>query len=384
MGGFTYYNEKGELEILTATKMDELFKGGKIEWPTVTAKQIRDRSKADFLSKLIVIVQTGWFCLQLIVRLSTHLVVTELEISTLAFAILNVIVYVLWWNKPFDVRSHVIVRGVHTPEINYATGTGHGKRTPSLSSQRSIDTMVASISDSGHYARLPTDESSILEKFSTPNALKKKLKWRKYLKLKLEHIWRSLRDVSPSGLIEFLTMYLAILYGFFGAPFMIHYVEKGVKPPCAQLFAPKDPYDAEYARSQHPKCSWLFSFHTQLALVSFVGIIFGGIHLIAWPFLFPTLAEQWLWRTSSLALILPPILLQIRTIINASVDIRLNKLSGWAEKVVMWSWITFMVLCTASYMTARVVISILPVIALRDAPPGALVNIKWTSLIPHI
>ncbi|KAF9047839.1 hypothetical protein BJ165DRAFT_1344644, partial [Panaeolus papilionaceus] len=63
----------------------------------------------------IIIGQTCWFFLQLLVRLITGLNVLQLEISTLTFAVLSVIVCGLWWNKPFDMRSPIIVRGIHTP-----------------------------------------------------------------------------------------------------------------------------------------------------------------------------------------------------------------------------------------------------------------------------
>lgn len=109
MGGFTYRNDNDKLEILTAEKMEKLYNEDTIDWPSVTAPQIRDRSKADPLGKFIVIGQTIWFCLQIVARLATGLVVTELEISTFAFVSLNLIVYVLWWHKPYDVQSHIFV-----------------------------------------------------------------------------------------------------------------------------------------------------------------------------------------------------------------------------------------------------------------------------------
>ncbi|KXN90940.1 hypothetical protein AN958_03007 [Leucoagaricus sp. SymC.cos] len=63
-------------------------------------EHINDKSKGDFLTKLLVVLQTGWFILQCVARWVTHLPVTELEVVTLAFAFLNIFVYALWWNKP--------------------------------------------------------------------------------------------------------------------------------------------------------------------------------------------------------------------------------------------------------------------------------------------
>ncbi|KAF9035581.1 hypothetical protein BJ165DRAFT_1355534, partial [Panaeolus papilionaceus] len=107
MGGFSYY-DKEEAEITTrrlqAHQIEGLYDQGLIEWPEVTLKEIQDHSKANFLSKFIVIIQTTWFSLQFIVRLANGLTATELEVSTFAFTVLNLVVYSLWWNKPFDVQ----------------------------------------------------------------------------------------------------------------------------------------------------------------------------------------------------------------------------------------------------------------------------------------
>ncbi|TFK70479.1 hypothetical protein BDN72DRAFT_722282, partial [Pluteus cervinus] len=62
--------------------------------------QVQDRSKGDFLSKGLVTLQTSWFTLECIARFQRHLPITELEVVTLAFAVLNIITYGFWWDKP--------------------------------------------------------------------------------------------------------------------------------------------------------------------------------------------------------------------------------------------------------------------------------------------
>lgn len=89
---------------LNLEDLENLYRNGDIEWPKITESEIQDRSKGDALSKGIVALQTSWFLIQCIVRGSTGLVVTELELLTLAFASLNVVTYFFWWNKPVDVR----------------------------------------------------------------------------------------------------------------------------------------------------------------------------------------------------------------------------------------------------------------------------------------
>ncbi|TFK61554.1 hypothetical protein BDN72DRAFT_804904, partial [Pluteus cervinus] len=69
--------------------------------------QVQDRSKGDFLSKGLVTLQTSWFVLECITRFQQHLPITELEVVTLAFAVLNVITYGFWWHKPLNVNCQV-------------------------------------------------------------------------------------------------------------------------------------------------------------------------------------------------------------------------------------------------------------------------------------
>ncbi|KAF8971907.1 hypothetical protein BDZ97DRAFT_1901541 [Flammula alnicola] len=74
-----------------------------IDIPITTEVDIKDRSKGDFISKGIVVLQTTWFITQCTARGAENLPLTELEVVTLAFAVLNAITYGLWWNKPQSV-----------------------------------------------------------------------------------------------------------------------------------------------------------------------------------------------------------------------------------------------------------------------------------------
>jgi len=71
---------------------------------SITEEEIRDKSKRDFLAKLIVIIQSSWFIAQCIARAAQGLNLTELELVTLALASLNAVMYFFWWDKPLDVE----------------------------------------------------------------------------------------------------------------------------------------------------------------------------------------------------------------------------------------------------------------------------------------
>ncbi|KAF5366066.1 hypothetical protein D9757_012390 [Collybiopsis confluens] len=62
-----------------------------------------DKRSSDISAKLIAVGQTTWFVVQLCARWVTNLPVTEMEAMTLAFAAMNVPIYIFWWNKPQGV-----------------------------------------------------------------------------------------------------------------------------------------------------------------------------------------------------------------------------------------------------------------------------------------
>ena len=74
-----------------------------------TKAEIQDKGKSDWLAKLLVLLQTSWFIMQCIARAREHLPVTHLEIVTLAYAAMNFVIYIFWWNKPLSVNRPVRV-----------------------------------------------------------------------------------------------------------------------------------------------------------------------------------------------------------------------------------------------------------------------------------
>ncbi|KIM26216.1 hypothetical protein M408DRAFT_73118, partial [Serendipita vermifera MAFF 305830] len=59
--------------------------------------------------KIIVMVQTLWFIVQCITRGTQQLPITELEVVTLAYAMLNFFIYGIWWDKPQNVECPIRV-----------------------------------------------------------------------------------------------------------------------------------------------------------------------------------------------------------------------------------------------------------------------------------
>ena len=109
MGGFMLFEGNNPKGVLSPKRFSELLAAGKIEFPNVTVEEIEDRSKADGFSKTIALGQTLWFVAQCLARRPQHLDLTPVELLTLSLAVLNGVMYFLWWNKPMDVRCPIRV-----------------------------------------------------------------------------------------------------------------------------------------------------------------------------------------------------------------------------------------------------------------------------------
>ncbi|KAH8176147.1 hypothetical protein LIA77_04565 [Sarocladium implicatum] len=79
--------------------------------PDLDPDDIKDKSKADSLAKVIVLLQAGWFLLQTIARIAQHLPVSLLEVNTIGHVVCALFIYVLWWNKPREVREPTVLEG---------------------------------------------------------------------------------------------------------------------------------------------------------------------------------------------------------------------------------------------------------------------------------
>jgi hypothetical protein len=73
--------------------------------PHMTEDEIDDLNKGDVLFKFLAVSQILWLCIQLVTRVSRNLPTTQLEIVTLAFAVISIITYVLLYNRPKDVQT---------------------------------------------------------------------------------------------------------------------------------------------------------------------------------------------------------------------------------------------------------------------------------------
>ncbi|KAI0057722.1 hypothetical protein BV25DRAFT_1830790 [Artomyces pyxidatus] len=107
MGGFHLYENGEPRHPLPYEDVVELVKIGQLVPPT--EDEIDGLGQADTLSKGIVILQTAWFVFQCGARLHSGLPMAQLEVMTLAYAVLTGVMYTFWFHKPQNVNCPVRV-----------------------------------------------------------------------------------------------------------------------------------------------------------------------------------------------------------------------------------------------------------------------------------
>ena len=95
--------------------------------PDISEEDIRDKSKANGLAKVLVCLQAIWFCVQCVVRVAQSQDISFLELNTFAHAVCVLLTYALWWHKPLDIESPSLMVGEEAWEIcalMYVTSNG--------------------------------------------------------------------------------------------------------------------------------------------------------------------------------------------------------------------------------------------------------------------
>ncbi|KIJ10404.1 hypothetical protein PAXINDRAFT_86139, partial [Paxillus involutus ATCC 200175] len=215
--------------------------------------------------------------------------------------------------------------------------------------------------------------------------------------LVVQLLWFILQVVARASnhlaitLLEINTLALAAL----SPPLFFFWWSKPMAAACPHIFYLKDvpetssteilPHHQENAITVSPKRGWwdetiggaldddvdkdgLYSF----GAFFIVWVIFGGLHLIAWNFQFPTQAERIIWRVASLTLVTAPCIVFLGLVLGKTVA-RDDDVPG------VITTIMFII-----GVVARFVLLVLMLASLRDLPSSTYQTVSWTSYVPHL
>ena len=92
---------------------------------------LNDKSKANYFTKAIAVIQIIQLLLSLIVRKVRHLAFSQLETLTLAFAICGVLTYICSWYKPQNIKRpmqvHLRDPKIYRQQLSNLISTAYGR-----------------------------------------------------------------------------------------------------------------------------------------------------------------------------------------------------------------------------------------------------------------
>ena len=108
-----------------------------------------------------------------------------------------------------------------------------------------------------------------------------------------------------------------------------------------------------------------------------VGICFGAIHCIAWPFSFPTHSELLIWRISTVAITVVPVYIPL-------ISFLVTRLRNMGFEIAASIAGVSILPAGMLYIIARGVTLVLVFTSLRGLPPGAFGTVHWTTFMLHV
>ncbi|KAI6400659.1 hypothetical protein MCOR23_004718 [Pyricularia oryzae] len=113
---------------LNAKQLHWLVVNKHLSYPLTTSGEVNDKSKQDRLAKLITSIQIGYLVVECVARAAQGLVLTTLELNTLAIVVCSLMTSYTWLHKPVDVRHPIRLCSPHT--LTEITGRQPWDTTP--------------------------------------------------------------------------------------------------------------------------------------------------------------------------------------------------------------------------------------------------------------
>ncbi|RAK95432.1 uncharacterized protein BO80DRAFT_429901 [Aspergillus ibericus CBS 121593] len=345
--------------------------------PSVSERDLEERSKADVFAKVIVVCQILWFALQVLGRLGQRLPVTLLETHTTIHVGCAIVVYAIWLHKPYNLSQSVMVTGPDSQrigaffnfhDISYAVYRRQCERYETHRIE--------------YWKRRIIHASRGVTRFESPPEPPTR---KPLVQLLAEH--RS----SPADRMTAVDEDEDLLYAL--APEASEGLEMLQRHGCrvADTTDPNDPFLRQtsanftirtvwggWSTDVGHEPSWSKGIH-----VGF-NVLYGGCHLAAWSSAFPSPVERWLWRASALFLISVPVWGALRILWWTAVRSRHRAVypirNGDLDVIAAPMFFTIFVV----YTVARWYFLIEALMSLRRLPLQAYDTVNWTSILPHV
>ncbi|CCD43461.1 hypothetical protein BofuT4_P011370.1 [Botrytis cinerea T4] len=437
MGGFVFDFENSEDEAspfipeyqrltLTARGVSLLAECGHL--PNISRREILDKSKADTMAKLLVILQAGWMLVQVVGRLVTGLPVTLLEVNTLGHVLCAFIIYLLWWHKPRSIMVPTKLEGDWVKPLcayMYMSSqiSGHDSKHPGMlkrswkDSELSRFAYVPPVVSDGIQeglgiqrasSSLTPGKSQIIEIDATTTELHELAQRSTFgffvpSRSDLNADGSSKRDPDQTENTEYLlnaspeqhTRWQLAAKAIHTHPalrsrFTINTIPASPDQSAHQIHEPLIEQLVSLRAGNWPGEDLLRSTGGLVMGMTLwlASIAFGAVHAAAWYDYFPSLFEQWMWRASAVYIAFSGLLwLCINGLARAIKPID----QFWDRFVALKEhWASYLVIgflctvCGIAYVVARIYLVVEAFISIRKLPVGAYGTPDWTTVVPHL
>ncbi|KAF7365588.1 hypothetical protein MVEN_00432200 [Mycena venus] len=328
---------------------------------TVKVENIEDKSKGDSLSKGVILLQGLWFTAQCLARVQQHLPLTELEVSTLAFQFVNIFIWLLRWRKPLDAQHPILLR----PAKELTERRHELKRNPPQLAKMTTDGVKPESSVNSAVFD-PVASTSVLPSFSAhtrdnefPARMERKnSRWG----TNWQNWWR--RETWGNRLLALAAFFIEVVDGEYSD----FNPESSISVP--SFWSMKGPHNISIPNP----FMWIQCV---------MGIVFGALHCVAWNETFPSVHEMLMWQSCSLVVAAVPFVMTSFAVLGMLVEE--IEFQRWAMLTLQVTCVVVLTISTSpsAYIVARLVLIVLSFTTLRTLPPGALVDVNWSTHIPH-
>ncbi|KAF9480148.1 hypothetical protein BDN70DRAFT_782905, partial [Pholiota conissans] len=369
MGGLLLYKDGLPTQVLDYNHLKKLIDAKEIDIPLLSKAEIEDRSKGDIIVKGLVVIQTLGFVVQSIARLVAGLPLIELEVITLAFAMLNGITYFLWWDKPQNIG--VAMRIPFKEQTEKRTDSRQNSRDEKSAESDAFpqERRDSTRSDDSKYSGR---SSFCVSFYASPIDVTPEETIFGDIALRREGSSDTLRK-DPTDFIQKPIVFTRAI----NCPKQLNFWHRKMS---------KDFNNAEVTGGakledgEHRVPTFYAATDVRdgiLALSAIIATAFGLIHFLAWATAFSSFIEKVLWRVTTVFITVEPVVFMMT---NTSWEPAIFKQWPSVDRVVTGLAMFGMPL----YIVARLVLLLLAFSSLRDLPPTAYETIEWTGIIPHL
>lgn len=320
------------------------------EIPIITKAEIEDKSKGDGLTKTLVCIQATWFCIHCFIRFGAHLSISLLELNTLGHTICALVTYLMWWNKPLDVRvaTTISIRSRDMREIVALMCVQSSLVEPSAGRNPSNDGKIAE-----YPGILQLDNEETFAVVNYPNRPVPDDKMIFHLRDRITGTSQEYRRWHYAS--EAIRKYRMASIDARGA----RTLDKGASNALRER-------SGNFPSFLESDQRWIVIYGLTLA-----GILYGGLHALGWNAPFPTALQRILWRVSSVSLM-------VSTPVGTLVMFYWAK-GGQSHWIL--GWISFFILIL--YIFARVYLVVECFITLPYLPDSAFQVPVWSQYFLH-